>query len=101
MLVASVDLEFLDHLAAQPIVREHTPHGGFDHPLRMTLQQITSGDFLDSTRIAAVPVVFLILKLLPVKRILSALMIITWSPASTCGVGWFVLTLQDGGNLRG
>jgi hypothetical protein len=73
--------------AGERAARHHALHGLVDHALGvLALEDLRRGAGLDAARIAGVPVIDLVGRLLPVIWILSAFTTITLSPISMCGV---------------
>src|SRR5918993_6015164 len=56
VLGAGVDLELLDQLTAELVVRKHALDGELDGPLRVLLEEVFVPDLLETARVAGVPV---------------------------------------------
>src|SRR4051812_20839085 len=54
VLRSGVHLELAQHLTAEPVLREHPPHGLLDGPPRVLLQQFTEGRGGQTARVAGV-----------------------------------------------
>src|SRR5208337_3703019 len=59
----AVNTQFLGTARAQLVLRQHTENGFADHPIRLALAEALGGNFLQSTGIAAVRVVNLLIDL--------------------------------------
>ena len=100
MLGACIDEKLLDHLAAQPVLRQHALHGALDDGFWTALQQVL-GDFLaQTTGVAGEVLVDLLLEF--VAGELDLVGIDENDVISAINVGRvvsFVLTAQNGGDL--
>src|SRR5690606_10830599 len=63
MVRSAVDLQLVQHLAPEHVLRQHPLHGARDRRLGVTLHQFTVAVAPDRARVAAVPVVHLLVGL--------------------------------------
>src|SRR5687768_5245786 len=102
MLRSAVHLELLQHLASETALRQHSPHRFLNHGLGFLGTDESSCPRLQSTRITSVPAVQLVLFLVAgeddLLRVHDDHVI---AGVEKWGVGGFVLTSDDSGDLGG
>src|SRR5450432_1005654 len=101
MRVASINLEFLDHLPTKAVVRQHAFDRVFDDTLRMTLEHIFQARLAETARELRMAIVELLLQLVSSDRDLACIQdnhIVT--SIQVGGEGRLVLAAQDMSDLR-